>query len=742
MVVMTRTSGRWWPAMAIGSAMVALATTSMAQPTPTDPDAPEESATGEDIEEIEIVVTAQFREQKLQELPVAASVLTAQDLEDGGVRSTDDFVSLIPNLTFDDSFTYLNSFVVLRGVTQINNADSPVAIIIDGVPQNNQKQFKQRLFDIQQIEVLKGPQGALYGRNAIGGAINIVTKQPTNEFEGQISAGLENGIGYRAGASLSGPVIPDLVLFRVAGSYYRTEGLIENTFLEDNVDNVEFDYSLRGKVTILPTDFLRIDLRASYNDFEAGSSYDTVVNNTPNGGPVPVFRDGDANDIFAPTSDFRGVTEGNVADLSGRIDLELPFATATYILGFSDIEESYRADLDFSNPSMPSGIFGGLNLGQGQDLSVQLFSHELRLVSPDAQRFRWIAGAYYLGTQRDLLTRVFLDADNCAAQFDDGTILVELNENNDNVAWALFGQLEIDLTERLVLQLGGRFDKDEREQTNPNADGATRTSTFEAFQPKIGLSYRFLDNVLGYATYSTGFRSGGFNAPGVVLEGFEDEFLTNYEVGLKTSFWGGRATVNMAGFFSRSDDFQFFFVDVSTGSQIISNIDAVDLFGVDLDITVRAPGGFSFFGGLGVTDSEIRELGNDALVSFLSQSGVDTDNVVGNRSPRTTEVTLNAGAQWTTGMTDWASLLLRATYEYQGAKFWQIDNVDVRDPIHLVGLRFGLDTDYGTVAIWGRNLLNEEYYADFNPAEFAGTGFDLAFQARPRSFGLDISARF
>ena len=649
---------------------------------------------------------------------------------------------MIPNLTFDDSFTYLNSFVVLRGVTQINNADPPVAIIVDGVPQNNQKQFKQRLFDVRQIEVLKGPQGALYGRNAIGGAINIMTKQPSSEFEGQISAGLENGIGYRAGASLSGPVIPDIVLFRVAGSYYRTEGLIENTFLQDNVDNIEFDYSVRGKVTILPTDFLLIDLRASYNDFEAGSSYDTVVNNTPNGGPVPVFREGNANDIFPPTSDFRGVTEGNVADFSGRVDLELPFATVTYIVGFSDIEESYRADLDFSNPTMPSGIFGGLNLGQGQDLAVQLFSHELRLVSPDAQPIRWIAGAYYLATQRDLLTRVFLDADNTAAQFDDGTILVDLNENNDNLAWALFGQVEIDLAEGLVFQFGARFDTDEREQTNPNADGARRTATFDAFQPKVSLSYRLLENVLAYATYSTGFRSGGFNAPGVVLERFESEFLANYEVGLKTSFLGGRATVNMAGFLSKSDDFQFFFVDISTGSQIISNIDAVDLFGIDLDIKVRAPGGISFFGGLGVTDSEIRELGNADLVSFLSQSGVNTNNVVGNRSPRTTELTLNAGAQWTTAITDWGSLLLRATYEYQGSKFWQIDNVDVRDPIHLLGLRLGLDTNYGSVAIWGRNLLNEEYYADFNPAAFAGTGFDLGFQARPRSFGLDINARF
>ncbi|MEO1042961.1 MAG: TonB-dependent receptor [Pseudomonadota bacterium] len=689
-----------------------------------------------------IVVTGQFREQSLQEVASAVNVFTAETIEDAGIRTTEDFVSLTPNLTFDDSFTYLNSFVVIRGVTQINNADAPVAIIVDGVPQNNQKQFKMPLFDVEQVEVLKGPQGSLYGRNAIGGAINIVTKQPTNEFTGFVNGSITNGTGYRAEGGVSGPIVEDKVLFRVSGSYFETDGLIENSFLNEDVDDVEFDYSLRGKLTILPTDNLTIDLRASYNEFEAGSSYDTVVDNTPNTGAVPLLQAGDTNDVFAPTSDFPCVTDGEILELSGKADWETPYATATYILGYTDITEAYRADLDFSNPTQPSGIFGGFNLGQGQNLDVELLSQELRFVSPDDQALRWIAGAYYLETERDLLTRVFVDIDNDAGQFHDGIILVDRDENNDNTAWALFGQVEMDVTERFNVLVGARYDEDEREQVDPNAPGSERSRTYSSFQPKVTASYDLADDIMGYFTYSTGFRSGGFNAPGVVLEQFEDETLTNYELGLKTQLMDGRVTANIAGFMSESEDFQFFFVDISTGAQIISNLGEVDIAGIDFDFQFLATDELTFYGGVGYVDSEIKDIGNADLETFLTGAGVNTDDVIGSRSPKTTEYTVSLGAQYVQALTPEWDGVLRLDYERQGDRYWQIDNEDVRDPIDLLNIRGTIRNDTWSASLWARNLLDEEYYVDFNPSEFAGTGFDLGFQGRPLSYGFDVSLRF
>src|SRR5690606_20158568 len=165
------------------------------------------AAQTEQIEEI--VVTAQYREQRLQDVPVSLTAFGPREIAEAGIETSADFVNLTPNVTMDSSFTLGNSFLQVRGVAQINNADSPMAIVVDGVPQTNQKQFRQELYDIERIEVLRGPQGSLYGRNAIGGASNIAAKTPSNDLEGR--PGIRSGTGG-AGASGGGPggaMVPD-----------------------------------------------------------------------------------------------------------------------------------------------------------------------------------------------------------------------------------------------------------------------------------------------------------------------------------------------------------------------------------------------------------------------------------------------------------------------------------------------------------------------------------------------------
>lgn len=702
------------------------------------------SAQENEAEEVEarilepVTVSAQFRNQLLQDVPNSVRAFTEQDILDAGIRSTEDFIALTPNVTFDDSFTYLNSFVVIRGVTQINNADSPVAIIVDGVPQNNQKQFKMPLFDVQQIEVLKGPQGALYGRNAIGGAINIVTKQPTNEIERFVRAELGNGGSRRVQAGISGPISEDTLTFRISGNYLQSDGLIENVFLKKEVDYVDSDLALRGKLTYTPNDMFTLDLRAAFSEANAGSSYDAVVNSVNNRN----FRSGnDANTILAPTSSLEGVTEAKINEFTGVGRWELDSATVTYILGLTELTEQYRADLDFSNREQ--GTFGNFGeLGQGQDLDVKLTSHELRVVSRDDLSVRWLGGVYLLDTERDLLTRGFIDANGRHDQFEKGVAIITRNEANANTAWAMFGQVEIDISEQMSLQLGGRYDEDKRKQVIPGTDNSERSTKFDAFQPKLTFSYKFNEEVLGYATYSTGFRSGGYNAPGVALTSFDEELLKNYEVGLKSEFYDGRGVLNAAYFLSNSDGFQFFFVDVATVSQIISNLDEVSLSGFDVDFRYIASEDIVLYGGIGYTDSDIKSVGNQRLRDFLTASGVNLDHVNKSRSPKTTGLTINIGGQYETVLNNGMNFLIRADLEYQGKKYWQIDNADVRDPISLLSLRAALRRNNWEFAVWGRNLLDEEYYADFNPTEYAGAPFDLGFQAKPRTLGIEISYDF
>lgn len=695
----------------------------------------------------EIVVTSQLREQSLQEVPVAVTAFSSSDITEAGIDSTQDFINLTPNVSLDDSFTYGNTFISIRGVSQINNADSPVAIVVDGVPQNNQKQFKMQLFDIERIEVLKGPQGSLYGRNAIGGAISIVSKQPSEELEGFMNFSVGNGDMRDITAGISDTVVQGLS-YRLAGSYLEKDGLINNSFLGTKADFVDKDYSIRGTVLYEPNDNVKADLRLSTAEFDAGSSYDVVTNSLLN----PGYRSGTANDVFDPDENFLGVTRGETDEVTLKLDLDLGFATLTSITGYTDLTEDYQADLDFSNPMGLGGFLGILGeIRQAQNLDVEMMSQELRLVSPADERLRWIAGVFYIETDRQLETLASCDDDPaCAAGLElvfglpftppDDFTFINRNEDNDNTAWSVFGQLEYDLSDRMTAQLGLRYDRDEREQRDVN-NNIELSKDFDAWQPKLTLNYRFYEDIMGYATYSTGFRSGGFNAPGLGLPQFEDEFLQNFELGLKSELLDGRLLLNSAVFYSKSDDYQFFFVDATTAAQFIANLDEVDILGFDADFRFLASESFEIFGGIGLTDTEIKKISGPTAAA-LAASGVDIGLVEGSHAPKNTPFTLNLGAQFTTAVTETIDFRLRLDYEHRGKKYWQVDNQDVQDELDLLGARIAFETESWQLTLWGDNLTDEEYYTDYNPAEFTGSLTDIGFPAQPRTYGLDVSFHF
>lgn len=673
-------------------------------------------AADDDLVLDEIVVTSQRRAEKLQDVPISVTAFSATQIEAAGITNTQDFINLTPNVSLDDSFTYANTFIVVRGVTQINNADSPVAVIVDGVAQNNQKQLKMNLFDVERIEVLKGPQGALYGRNAIGGAINIVTKQPSNDMEGFARADYGRGDTVELTGGVSGPIVKDKLLFRLAGFYKQSDGNIKNSFTGKNVDFIDHDYTLRGKMLFMVSENVTIDVRASYTNFQAGSIYDSLVDS------------GNANDIQLPREDFEGVTNGKNTELTLKLDAELGFATLTAISGYTDLKESYRGDLDFGNPvDDPGGFLGFLGpVGQGQNLDVQLLSQEVRLTSPDDQALRWIVGGYFLSTDRSLLTRAFFDVDHTGGQFETGVRLVELNEDNNNTAWALFGQFDFDVTSQLTLSGALRYDEDQRDQDDL-VGGGNRKKTFNSLQPKVTLTYKATQDALIYTTYSTGFRSGGFNAPG--LGTFNDETIDNYEAGFKSSWFDKRLVLNGAAFFSQSHDFQFFFVDAARAAQVISNIDKVNIKGVDFDFRALAAPGLQFYGGLGVTDTNIKK---------------DTARPqdIGNKTPKNTSWNLNLGTQYDFPIVNAIGGFVRVDYEHRGKKYWQTDNLAVQKPVDLLDARVGIQTDRWSLTLWGRNLTNERYYADLNAPAFSGLPTTIAFLAPPRTYGVEGRIRF
>ncbi|GAA6152840.1 TonB-dependent receptor [Pseudoteredinibacter isoporae] len=654
----------------------------------------------------EIVVTAEQREESLQEVPVSVTAFGENDIASAGIESSQDFINLTPNVTLDDSFTVGNTFVTIRGVAQINNADSPVAVVIDGVPQGNQKQFKQELFDIERIEVLRGPQGALYGRNAIGGAINIVTKQTGNELDGFLRLGVSNGSGKKLSAGIGMPLVEDTLFLRLAGNYKDSDGLIENVTLRRNVDE-STSKDARLKLLWLASDSISVDFRYNYSDLEGGAISDSAL------GPGAQLN---SNRILQPSSNILGHSQRQIDGFSAKLDWEVGEGTLSYIAAYTDLTENYFGDLDFTAAEF---------LDQAQDLDVKLKSQELRYTSADEESFRWIAGAYYQQTDRSLSTVARVEPASAGLFGGSGYItLVNTLDDNDNTATAVFSQFEYDLSEETELSFSLRYDRDERDQISSG-----RSATFSAWQPKLTLTHLLNDDHMVYATYSTGFRSGGFNADGSL---FSDENLSNYELGFKSSLWQQRILLNGAAYFSQSKDFQFFFIDLNRGgAQVIDNIDKTDIKGLELEFQMLLAENLRVFGGLGITDSEIKSFG-------------DFPDQVGNHTPKTTRFTGNLGIQHTIGInSDW-QIVSRLDAERRGRKFWHPDNIENQDPLTLLSARLSLQSDDVSFSLWGRNLSNERYYADFNDLSYTGlpSGQDIGFLAQPRSYGLDFEVRF
>nr|VFJ53676.1 MAG: iron complex outermembrane recepter protein [Candidatus Kentron sp. FW] len=643
----------------------------------------------------EVSVTAEKRLEKLQDVPASITAFNTDAVIEAGIKNTRDFIDLTPNVTLDDAYTIGTTYVTMRGMTQINNANSPVAIVIDGVPQNSQKQFKQELFDIERIEVMRGPQGAGYGRNALGGAINIVTKGPTNEQEGYVKTSVFDGNGKSVGGAISGPLVKDTLLYRLTGNYKKTDGLITNTFLNTEVDFYE-STDLRAQLRWLATDDVSLDLRYETSDLNGGAIYHTDVT----GGGTTVHSDTFVN----PNNNRLGRGRREMDNVTVKTDIDFDAGTLTYILGHTELDEYYVGDLDFSSSSSEP------DLVQDKEEDLEFLSHELRWTSPDDRRFRWIVGGFRQETDRTV--KYYLSRN--------------LISDNDNRAWAVFGQGEYDITDRLELSGSIRYDQDKREQVSSKLK-----ETFDAWLPKATLTYKLTDDNIVYATYGTGFRSGGFNADGTI---FQDETLTNYEVGSKNTFLDHRLMVNAAVYFSQSDDFQFFFYDFNRkGVQVLDNIDKVYIWGGELEFQGLVTNNLQLFGGIGITDTDIEE-----YETFPDQ--------VGNHTPNSSGYTINLGAQYgfDLGPMDAA---LRLGMERRGRKYWDSDNVESQAPITLYNARFTLERGDFQISLWGRNLSDERYYESYLEVDNIQNNKltwldDVGSLGQPRSFGVDVRYDF
>lgn len=695
----------------------------------------------------EVVVTARKRDESSLNVPVAMNVFTAADIAAAGIERPQDFIDLTPNMSLVQTQNQGTSFVIVRGISQARNSEPSVAVLIDGVLMANPSQFNQELFDIENIQVLKGPQGALYGRNAIGGAIIIDTKPPADRLESNIMVGYDSGPGYKARGSISGP-LSETFKYRATASYFETDGYIDNPYLGEEADPFR-DVSARVRLLWEPSQAFSADLRFNSSQVDTQALYFNITESV--------------NDTSLPVRvNNHGVNERDMYGASLKLDYTTSAGTLTSITSYDTLEELLTGD-QFNFLPIPESVlfqFFGADQAQHQFLDVDALSQELRFTSPANRKVRWIAGAYAIATDR------FISTGNV---FDLGTGVVPevrreplplfnpqftyLADSQDNFAWAVFGNVDVDLTEKLEMSLALRYDRDERENTTETPaqfipaslvgtafPGQVRKETWDEWQPKVTLRYKPSDHSMLYVGYSRGFRSGGFNQTGVGAAGipgirdlFDAETADTYEAGAKAEFLERRLGLNASVYYTRDKGAYFFVFDPNTSTQNLGNLDRVDYQGAEIELRARMGEGFDAYLGIGYTDSEIKE------------SDRSPDDI-GKQAPLVSEYSANLGLQYRREIAVRLSGFVRADVEAIGPTWFYPDNFTERDPLELLNLRVGLIAESWSATLWGKNLTDEDYNAEWSPGPqfFPNPGYsnNFVFKALPRRWGLDLTYRF
>jgi iron complex outermembrane recepter protein len=712
----------------------------------------------------EVVVTARKRSEALLDVPVAVSAYNAEEIQSAGILRPQDFIALTPNMTMVQTQNQGTSFIVVRGISQARNSEPSVAVLIDGVLMANPSQFNQELFDIESIEVLKGPQGALYGRNAIGGAVIIRTKEPGDQIAGSLMAGYDSGPGYRGRFGVGGPIGgSDSWKFQLSGSYFDTDGYIDNPFLGEEADPFK-DVSGRLKLLWEPNDDMAADFRVSFSQVDTQALYFNITEQ--------------ADDTSLPVRvNNPGENERDMMSASVKLDFAVGGGTLTSITAYDTLEELLTGD-QFNFLPIPESVlfqFFGSDQAQHQWLDVEAVSQEIRYTSPAENRLRWILGAYVIQTDRFISTGNVFDLGTGEVPRIKETPLpmfapqfTFLSDSQDNLAWAAFGELSYDFTDRLEGSVALRYDSDERENTTETPQefipgpincntiptpvpcaftGQVRKETWDELQPKVTLRFKPNDDVTTYVSYSHGFRSGGFNQTGVgtapdpfgVLVGigdlFDEETADTYEAGVKARFMDNRVMAGASIYHTKAEGSYFFVFDSNTSTQNLGNLDEVEYQGLELELQAQVNDNLDLYARGGWTDSEIKE---------SARNPAD----VGNQAPLVSEYTINLGAQLRIpfGTGGGYEFFIRPDFQIIGDTWWYPDNFTKREPVELLNLRAGVDSDNWSIVAWSRNLLDEEYNAEWSPGpQFfpnPGNTNNFVFKAPPMVWGVDFTYRF
>jgi iron complex outermembrane recepter protein len=741
--------------------------------------APEISA--QQIEEV--VVTAQKREQNVQDIGISVTAFSGEQLKDLGIVSSTDLVSQTPGLTYVTPFgDGNNAAFTLRGVGLNDfseHNESPTAVYMDQVYQASLAGLNFQMFDIERVEVLRGPQGTLYGRNTTGGLVHFITQKPTEEFDAytDLTIGeyseirVEGGIGGALGNGVSG---------RLSGVYHNHDGYRDARTPGVDDANSRDVLSLRGQLLFQPSDDSSVLLSAHYSDAnQIAATYEHTSTAFASDGITEIFlaanevnplcegvggltgpgqdcfgyRDSDG-DVYATDNDREPFLDLETWGASATIDWSWQDITFTSITAYEKVEKLFGEDTDMG-PVPAIAVTNPVDSDQ--------LSQELRAAG-DAGRLSWTTGLYYFDRTIDTGSRTDVSGIDLV---DDETVT-----SYDTQSWALFGQLEYDLTDQWSAILGARYTSEEQDfhmvardllgntplflglsdvpipgftvfEFTPESAGDLTEASLDDFNFRAELDWRPTDTTLIYGSIAQGTKAPGFNfaIDGTGILGssqieqipFDEEVLTSYELGLKSEIFGGKAIFNSAVFYYDYEDFQAFSFDQLTN--VVTNKDA-EVQGVEVELITRPIDGLDIRLGATWLDTEVKDI---VAASFFTGEEVVRDREM--VAAPDVEVTGMIRYSWNAGP---GRIALQSDFRFVGDQFFDINNnpTTAEDSYLVANASVGYEMADGrySVVAWAKNFTDEEYRTYAIPV--TSLGFTQNMIGQPRWYGVTFRANW
>jgi iron complex outermembrane receptor protein len=685
----------------------------------------------------EIVVTAQRRLENLQDVPITVTAMPAAALAAVGITNTADLVNVVPGMLVQTSAGYSLPHLRGVGITAIGaGIENSVALYVDGVYRGVSSSDAVGLNNIAQVEVEKGPQGTLFGRNATGGLIQVTTLDPTAGFSASAHAGYGNYHTVQSDAYVSGGT--DFVAGDLAVQLtHQGEGYGTNLATGQDINRMDMSLSVRSKWILHPVDgtklTLILDNAETDNSLSALRNYQNYPNiYYPGGMPIANLPTLDVDDDAQPLR--RMHEQGASLQLDQDIDTVKLVNTVAYR------RDVYTYDVDFDLGPMPYS----LNDTRQEDNQL---TEELRLLSNSNSSLTWMTGLFYYEAHNGFQPQNIYFSGTAVNPAKPVTHVLNETVQTTN-SLALFGQATQKLTETTELTVGLRYTGEKRALlgtdtgflngvvpvplANVNTNFRTNTPTW-----RLALDHHFTDDVNGYVSYNRGFKSGGYNVPAPALPAYSPEKLDAYETGLKTQFLERRLTLNAAFFYYNYQNIQVSrFVN---GSPEVYNGGKARLYGLDLDATVRVTQGLTISAGLELEHDRFTDFPNADF--FLSCAHpyptVCSLSANGKQLPQTPAASGTINVDYRVSISN-SELHFNVNEAANSGYYYQPNNEIKQSAYGLLNGSIGWTYGHYSVSLWGKNLTDVIYATAVNPAP---TAISAAYAA-PRTYGVTLGAKF